>query len=116
MIFRWKSFSRKKRSCPSNKRKKGFPKKPHRRSAADIAAAVVAITVAVAVAAVIASAAVAASAGAVAIISAVANAAAAEQKNEDNDDPKAVVTVSAEHKNDPFSAHVYFSQSVSSCG
>ena len=47
-------------------------------------------------------------AAAVVVAAAAAETAAAEQQNENDNNPKTIVTVSAEHKNDPFSAHVDF--------
>ena len=45
---------------------------------------------------------------AVVVAAVAAETAAAEQQNENDNNPKTIVTVSAEHKNDPFSAHVDF--------
>ena len=45
---------------------------------------------------------------AVVVATIAAETAAAEQQNENDNNPKTIVTVSAEHKNDPFSAHVDF--------
>ena len=59
-------------------------------------------------AAAVAAAAIIPAAAAVVVAAVAAETAAAEQQNENDNNPKTIVTVSAEHKNDPFSAHVDF--------